>query len=814
MPGCKDKRDMKLIAIILLLPALLQAANQQNRPDLGVEYRREHGLLTRQLQDRQWSQDTRDQTFHPAALLDDADRDPSDVVLRRSTALLEQIARMPSTVDLEPLRANLDNLKAENREIAIDDAVRRYALFLRCCALRRRVAFSNPLLNFSRIVFLTHHKAKYQHMVDQYFGHFARPGGGIRILENSFGDSPHVRDPLEGIRVTGGRMNGQVLTNGSFISLEVDYKAKRLFFAWTQADPVVDKWNDRIPREVLWKESSTYHIFRADLEPGKPVRLVQLTDGRTNDFDPCVLPDGQIAFISERRGGFLRCGLRPDPTYTLHSMRDDGSDLRTISFHETNEWHPSVANDGKIAYTRWDYVDRDSDIAHHLWTCYPDGRDPRSLHGNYPLARENRPWMELSIRAIPGSDKFVAVAAPHHGQAYGSLITIDPNRHDDSAMNQVRRLTPDVLFPESEAKPGRPHVKGKHSPQAEVFGTPWPLSEHFHLCVYDPGQKNYGIYLVDAFGNRELIYRDPSVPCLDPIPLRPRTRPPIIPSPTVTSNEEKEDFGIVGVIDIYQSDFAWPEDTKISSIRIIQIFPKTTPAAAEPAIGIGAQSLARGVLGTVPVDTDGSAHFKVPANVPIYFQALDESGRAIQSMRSDTYVHRGERLTCIGCHEPNTTTPPLAARPPSALQRPPVAIRPDVEGSFPLTFPRLIQPLVDRHCAACHQKEAKAPSLAARTGGKEGWSEAYRSLAPLAWAKHGGNGAIRKNRSSRSQAGKVGAQASRLWPYLKQGHYGVVLSPEEWHRIALWLDCNSNFYGAYENTEAQGKGQRVMPKIQ
>ncbi|MAG58963.1 MAG: hypothetical protein CMJ83_21965 [Planctomycetes bacterium] len=747
-------------------------------------------------------------------MLDDADRDPCDVVLRRTAALLDHVGQMPGAADPGPFRRELDGLKAKNRETDVADETKRYALFLRVCALRRRIAFSNPLLDFDRIVFLTHHKAKYDHMVDQYFGHFARPGGRVHVLEDPFGDSPRVRDLLKDVSVTGGRLNGKTLADGSFISLELDYDAKRIFFAWTEADPVVDRWNDRIPLEVLWKRSSTYHVFRADLEPGSPVRLTQLTDGRTNDFDPCVLPDGRVVFISERRGGFLRCGLRPDPTYTLHSMKDDGSDLRTISFHETNEWHPSVGNDGKIAYTRWDYVDRDSDIAHHLWTCYPDGRDPRSLHGNYPVARENRPWMELSIRAIPGSEKFVAVAAAHHGQAYGSLILIDPAAADDNAMSQVRRLTPDVLFPESESAPGRPHAKGRHNPRAEVFGSPWPLSEHFHLCVYDPGQRNYGLYLVDAFGNRELLYRDPVVPCLDPIPLRPRSRPPIIPSKSHAPDQvEQKDVGIVGVVNVYQSDFPWPDGAKIAAIRIIQIFPKTTPAAAEPAIGIGAQSLARGVLGTVPVEADGSAHFVVPARVPIYFQALDGDGLAIQSMRSNTYLHRGERLTCVGCHERRSSAPPLTARPPSALKRPPVAIQPDVEGSFPLTFPRLVQPVVDRHCAPCHRREEEAPSLAATTGGKEGWSQAYRSMAPFAWAKHGGNGAIRRNGSSRSVAGEVGARASRLWSYLKKGHYGVALSSEDWHRLALWLDCNSNFYGAYEKTREQGEGERVLPKV-
>ena len=137
-------------------------------------------------------------------------------------------------------------------------------------------------------------------------------------------------------------------------------------------------------------------------------------------------------------------------------MMRDGSDIIPLSFHETNEWNPSVDQDGMIAYTRWDYVDRDSDIAHHLWLCYPDGRDPRSYHANYPERREFRPWMELSIRAIPGSRRHVAVAAPHHGYNYGSLVLIDQSREDDNAMNQISRLTPEAHFPESESAPGKP----------------------------------------------------------------------------------------------------------------------------------------------------------------------------------------------------------------------------------------------------------------------------------------------------------------------------------------------------------------------
>ncbi len=315
-----------------------------------------------------------------------------------------------------------------------------------------------------------------------------------------------------------------------------------------------------------------------------------------------------------------------------------------------------------------------------IWFCYPDGRDPRSSHGNYPAIRESRPWMEMLPRAIPGSNKFIAVSAPHHGQAYGSLVLIDHQIQDDRAMAQLKRITPDAHFPESEMSPGIPHAKGKHSPQGEVYGSPWPLSDLFYLCVFDPKQTNYGLTLLDSFGNRILLYRDKSVPCLDPIPVAKRQRPPIIPNQTTQALADSrknpdESAAIISVMNIYDSDLPWPDGTEIKALRVVQLFPKTTRQAAIPNIGVGDQSLARGVLGTVPVEKDGSAYFVAPVGLPIYFQALDQKGMAVQTMRSLTYVHRGEKLICQGCHEAKHFSGSTKMNAlPIALKRPPSTI--------------------------------------------------------------------------------------------------------------------------------------------
>ncbi|MDX1286143.1 MAG: hypothetical protein R3182_14070, partial [Draconibacterium sp.] len=452
-----------------------------------------------------------------------------------------------------------------------------------------------------------------------------------------------------------------------------------------------------------------------------------------------------------------------------------------------------------------------------IWHTYPDGRDPRSYHGNYPESRESRPWMEMSIRAIPNSNKYVAVSAPHHGENYGSLVIIDLNKEDDRSTSQVYRLTPEVLFPESEIRPGVAHKKGKHDPKAEVYGSPWPISEEFYLTVYDTDQKKYGIYLLDCFGNKVLLYEDEEFACLDPIPLKKRKKPVNIPIQTTQAKADKkgEDTGKgnVIVLNVYDSELPWPEGTKITDLRIVQVFPKTTRIADDPFIGVGAQSLARGVIGTVPVEEDGSANFTVPTGIPIYFQALDSLGRAVQTMRSVTYLHEGETLTCIGCHDKKYQPASFTGMASAAIKRKPSVPVNDFQNSYPLLFPKLVQPVLDKKCMNCHNSNEKAPSLRGDRYGEHGWSEAYHTLAPLSWAKHGGNGGLIKknNNISYSIPGEVGALDSKLYKMLKEGHHDVKLSDEEMKTLILWLDCNSVFYGSYENPGVQAKGIVVQP---
>jgi hypothetical protein len=282
-------------------------------------------------------------------------------------------------------------------------------------------------------------------------------------------------------------------------------------------------------------------------------------------------------------------------------------------------------------------------------------------------------------------------------------------------------------------------------------------------------------------------------------------------------------------VNVYESRKPWPAGTKIAALRIVQLFPKQHGTwMGFPEIGRTDESLARGVLGTVPVEQDGSVHFTCPPEKLIYFQALDEQGRAVQSMQSGTYLHSGERLTCQGCHERRVKGPAPTAEVPLALRRAPSTLKPDVEGSYPVLFPKLIQPVLDKHCVACHKeknpkcdlsgavvelkKGREATPSAQYVGPGTYWSKSYQSLSAFGF---GLAGKPPGRQPTRTTPGQFGAQASRLYPILKDGHKGrVKLAPEELHRFVLWLDCNSNFYGAYHDTEQQARGQSVMPKIE
>jgi hypothetical protein len=781
------------------------------------ELLQQYAALCDNMKQRQRREQYADQVFLKDAMILPADRDPADIVYRRTAALWNDMK--PQTT--HDFSETLEQLREKVQTVDPADVTARYSLYEKLCHLRRQIAFVNPLLDFSGILFVKRHRATFNHMCDQYYGINSVPGGGVYLLSQPFGGKPEVRDVLENAVVQNGRLKGTKLENGTFVTPALSYDAQKLAFAFVECQG--DK-KQRFHTDVTrghWDEKDCYHIFTVNMDG---TGLTQLTDGTWNDFDPCWLPNNRMAFITERRGGYLRCG-RECPNYTLFDMDPDGGRMRCLSYHETNEWDPTVTHDGKILYTRWDYVDRHGCTAHHPWITTLDGRDSRTVHGNFAL-RSQRSDMEVSCKAIPGSPKYISTAAPHHGQAYGSLVMIDPRVEDDNVMAPVKRITPDVDFPESQGG-------------SQTYGTPWPLSEKYYLAVADLGIRpdqgaqgspysrgNYGVYLIDAFGNKELLYRDPEIASLAPIPVKPREVPPVAPQYAEMEMEhqpyvvpKRGDDAPAAVISIVNVNDSWvplPKDAKIKELRVLQIIPMSVPSGKPPhEVGLREPTsmdsvvLPRYVLGTVPVEADGSVHMTVPAQKEILFQLIDENGLAVQSMRSATYLQPNETLVCEGCHEQRHRAPLRPDNVPLAMRRAPSKPVPDAEGSNPFSYPRLVQPVLDRHCVSCHSPDGEAAPNLAREPIKNHWYASYVSLVKDYGFYSYGNPVVTKPEA-------FGAKTAKLYHLLKNGHYDVKLSEEELHRLTLWLDCCSIFYGVYEKEGglAQLQGDVVLPTLE
>ena len=761
------------------------------------------------------------EVYDPQALVQEDDGGPLGTVLRRTTALAESLAHAGGAGPDPALLADLSALRAAQPAAPPgSDGYR--GLYLAACSVRRDLALSNPLLDFDTLLCVARgtfegsvrsnpqtSDAQGGHFVTQYFGFNALPGGGLYLVKN-YKTVPEITDILADSVVENGRMKARKLDHGAFATPDLSHDGKTIVFAWTANSE--HKW--------IYSRDTSFHLFRVNVDG---TGLVQLTDGDANDFSPCWLPDGRIAFVSERRGGYIRCfaAYLKVRSYTLFSMDADGGGITPLSYFETSEWNPSVNNEGQLVYTRWDYVDRENCLGTRFWISNPDGANPRAPHGNYPLplhtfpdhtpwkvengrewdSRFGAPLVEMSIRAVPDSPLYMFTAAPHHGSIYGSLCMLDLRPEDDHHMSQIRRVTPDEPFPETEM-PGRRHYK---------YGTPWPLSGDYYLCnVWED------LALVDRFGNKELLCDLRSLPCpqderlrvINPIPLRARMAPPVIP-PKVRSRENPAaPPATVAVMNVYDSDLPFPEGVKVKWLRVVQNIPKTNHAMGEPLAGYERENTPRIPLGVVPVEEDGSAYFEAPVAKQLIFQALDENFMAVQSMRSAAFVHPGEQLSCAGCHE-KTQSAPVRDQKPLAMRRAPSKLQPECGPVEPVSYYRQIKPIFDKTCLPCHTKEGKGLRDMSYEALKEDYTfwfsgAMFTDMTTAYSGVHGG---------SRTIPGRFGARASKIGQaLLSDGHLKSV-SREERHQVIQWLDCNSMRLGAFTREDAQLRGELVWPAL-
>lgn len=659
----------------------------------------------------------------------------------------------------------------------------------------RKLALTNPLLDFDRILFVKRAPGTYSHMSDQNYGWWSRPGGGLFVLEGFKTDAPRVRCLTP------------TLPGGSCMDPDLSYDGKKILFAWCKFYPNLASLGDKETKANV-PEDAFYHIFEINAD-GTGLR--QLTRGKYDDFDARYLPNNEVVFLSTRRGQSVQCGQqsamatlnstqpdsyvrcgggpsRPVAVYTLHLMDEERTKIRTLSPFENFEWSPMVGSDGRIIYARWDYVDRDNMPYMKLWATAPDGTNPQVLYGNMTRA----PYSVFEARPVPNSRKIVFTASAHHSVTGGSLVLLDPAKGSDGP-EPLTRLTPEVCYPEIEGW------------SSTYYASPYPLSEKSYLVAWSGTPLNsegganpvnaQGIYLFDASGNLELLYRDSAISSLCPIPIRPRVRPPVLSDSVAW--KAPQDEGKIVIQNIYEG-LTNIQRGSITQLRVVGMPAKTQPTMNSPMVGMTHDDPGKFVLGTVPVERDGSAYFRAPSGVPLFFQALDKNGMAVQTMRSLTYLQPRETLSCIGCHEARNTAPPNMAA--LSTRRAPSRIAVGPEGSWPLRFDQLVQPVLDRNCVNCHRFGPSSGTFAANKPDLSAVS-AYESMVSFGGAVSLRENILARYREGRSIAGGGPARTSALLALLRKGHYGVQLSKSDTVRLVTWMDTYAQNLGAFSDSQ-------------
>lgn len=697
-------------------------------------------------------------------------------------------------VNTSGFEAELARAAAASRNLSTNtpDSERRM-FYLQLRATLRAMALANPLLDFDSVLFTKRVPGSYNHMSDQNYGWWSRPGGGIYLLRGFKSDAP----------TTECLTDAAFKDPGSFLRPALSYDATKILFAWCKHYPNLAAEKDKLNKANV-PEDAFYHVFEMNLD-GTGLR--QLTHGKYDDFDGRYLPDGRIVFLSTRRGqaiqvgkasaaatlkqldlpdSYVRCGgdaSRPVAVYTLHTMNAEGGDLTPISPFEMFEWEPSVAHDGTILYSRWDYVDRDNMPYMGLWSISPDGINARLVYKNYTRA----PHCTFEPRAIPNSDKIIFTASGHHSQTMGSLVLLDPRMGAEGG-DPITRLTPEIPFPEIESWPRM------------FYANPWPLSERTYLVAWGVEEgiregrlrprNGMGVYLFDAGSGRELLFRDPDISSMFPIAVKPQARPPVLASQVNWQGPQEGKFLVANVT----HGLPTVKPGVVKALRIVAVPAKTQPWMNQPSIGLTHDDPGKAVLGTVPVEADGSAYFRAPSGLALFFQALDDHGMAVQTMRSATHVQPGQTLSCTGCHDPRKDTPPTPT-PPLASLREPSKITVGPEGSWTMRFDRLVQPLLDAQCVSCHNPGSKDPK-AGRFDLTP--AHAYQSLT-LSGKPSLNDLVLTAYRNGVSVVGENPALQSSILRLLTHptGHHGIRLDRKALDRLVTWMDTYAQRAGAF-----------------
>ncbi len=525
-------------------------------------------------------------------------------------------------------------------------------------------------------------------------------------------------------------------------------------------DPQVHYDGERILFSYRPGGTHYYHLYEIGAD-GTGLR--QLTDGPFDDIEPSYLPDGGIVFCSSRCNRFVPCWYTQ--VAILYRCDADGGNIRPLSSNIENDNTPWVLPDGRILYTRWEYVDRSREDFHHLWVMNPDGTGQMVLFGN-ALPGD----LYIDAKPVPGTNRIIMVNSPRHGR-----------REHEGRIALVR----------TDLGPNAPEAQTiVHA--GENFRDPYPLSEDTFLAA-----QHDKLLRMTAAGDTEVLFRLPAELAAggawlhEPRPLRPRPREPVIPPRA----DPAEATGRILVADVYRGrNMEAVRRGAIARLLILENLPKPVnyTGSMDPISYGGSYTLNR-VLGTVPVEPDGSVYAEVPPLRSLQLVALDHDDRSVKRMLSFLTVMPGEVAGCVGCHEPRTMPPPPAAGADLlALRRPPSRIEPIPGAPDVFDYPRDIQPIWDRHCLECHDTATYAGR--ALLTGDQGpmFTHSYFTLSSRLQVADG-----RDLARGDYPPYTIGSSASFLMDKVDGSHHGVQLTAAELRTVKLWIDAAATFPGTY-----------------
>ena len=548
---------------------------------------------------------------------------------------------------------------------------------------------------------------------------------------------------------------------------EISFDAKKIVFSM---------------RENL---GDSYGIYELDLPSGKFVRLTRVAEAC--DIDPAYLGDGSIVFASTRAAKY--CGCNRHIMCNLYKMDPDGANIVQIGNSIEFEHMPHVLRDGRILYTRWEYVDRNFSGAQGLWTCNPDG----TAHALYWGQETKQPC--LNAVQMPESTTVAAILGSCHNIAWGALAVIDRKIDVEGEKSVVKIFPPEAR--KLIDKPGDVFADSMNALKIK-YEDPEPVSEKLVLVsrTLSEGTRKMGLFLVDVDSGAEklVVESDGELGIFDAKVVSKR---PLPQSSAERRSWERGAKSFVYVGDVYEgTHMKGVKRGDIKWLRVVQDHFKLTfspgwwenEGSQAPAMNFDDYDR-KEPLGVVPVRDDGSAFFEVPSDKFVYLQALDKNGDMVQTMRSGFVALPGEIVSCAGCHESRFSPPPVSGHPfkngkPDKID---ASSLPAAGECF--SYMKSVQPIFDKHCIGCHDVGGKGAAKLVLAGDRGlVFNRSYLELHSKKYVK-----AIGAGPDKVQEANTWGAKQSPIVAKIRSGHGGK-LSAEEFEVLSLWIDLNAPYY--------------------